>query len=118
MDHYKIKNNAKQTTIEKLLQFKSFILESKCGMLFDFDALVSSAKDFRALISQGSGTIYHADTNLVVEEVFQFFKYVRIFVKDARSSIFDAEYEAIDRTPLNDEASIRKACCIFCQVSV
>ena len=109
--------NANQTTIEKLLQFKSYILEDKCGISFDFDTLVSIAKDFRYMISQEGGAIHHADTNLVIEEVFEFFKYVRIFIKDARLSISDGEYEIIDRASLR-EASLKKACGILCQVSM
>ena len=108
--------NANQATIQKLLQFKSYILEDKCGIIFDFDMLVSIAKDFRYMTSQG-GAIHHADTNLVIEEVFEFFKYVRIFIKDARLSISDGENEIIDRASLR-EASIKKACGIFCQVSM
>jgi hypothetical protein len=110
--------NKQTIASDKLLQFKSIVLEDNCRTFFDFDVLASIAKDLRAVILQ-EDAIHHDLNLIVIDGVFEFFKYVRIFIKTVRSStVSDVEHDSsTDSVPLH-EASIRKACYILCQVRV
>lgn len=101
---------------EKLLQFKCIVLDDNCRTFFDFDSLASIAKELRTVVLQ-EDAIFNDENFVVIDEVFEFFKFVRIFIKNVRSCTSDSEHDSTDSVPLH-EASIRKSCYIFCQVRV